>query len=86
VIIISQNLFDLDAIVYVVGEGKIVCDITTHKICDTIVILLSTYYLYSIDYKVGGNVFSFFEMCLMGNVPDKTPVSVSTFVSVLTNV
>ena len=85
VIVITNNLYDMD-IMYVVGEGNIICDITTVKICDAIVILLAAYYFYSIDVKSRKNAFSFFEMVLMGNVPDKSPVSVSTFINVLTNI
>ena len=65
VILLHEHLYNSD-IMYIVAEGKIRCDISSPKICDALVILLATYFLYNIQYsKISKNIFNFLEMALV---------------------
>jgi hypothetical protein len=73
---------------YVVAEGIIICDMSSKKISDALVILLAPYFLYNIEYsKISKNIFNFYlEMALsICVVSEKSPVSVTTFMNVLSN-
>jgi hypothetical protein len=85
VILLHEHLYNSD-IMYVVAEGIIMCDISSKKIFDALVILLATYFVYNIEYsKISKNIFNFLEMALMGVVSEKSSVSVTTFMNVLSN-
>ena len=71
---------------YVVAEGVILCEITTKTITDALVVLLGTYYLYNVAHQRGKHIYCFLDMALMGIVPEKCPVSVKSFIGVLSNV
>ena len=72
-------------VMYVVAEGTILCNVTTKKVCDALVALLATYYIYNIDQKEGKNVYCFLDMALLGIVSQKCPASVKSLISVLSN-
>lgn len=80
VIVLADNLYESN-LMYVVAEGVLLCDITTKKISDALVVLLAVYYLYNVEHKIGKNIYCFLDMVLMGIVPGKCPVSVKTMVS-----
>ena len=58
VALISPLLYEKD-IMHIVAEETVVCHITIKKICDALVVLLSTYFMSTIEYMVGKNVYSF---------------------------
>jgi hypothetical protein len=84
VILLSEDIYNSD-VMYVVAEGIVLCPITTKKIADALVILMATYYMYNINYNIGKHIFIFLEMTLMGVVSEKSPVSVTTLISMLSN-
>jgi hypothetical protein len=84
VIIITDDLYN-SVIMYVVAEGMVLCNITTNKIAGTLVVLICSYYLYNMDYKVRRNIYTFLEMTLMDIASGKSPVSVNTLISILSN-
>jgi hypothetical protein len=74
-IVMASDLYQAD-VMYVVAEGAILVDIKSRKIADALVALLATYYMYNVEQKVGGNVFCFLDMVMMGIVPPKRPLLV----------
>ena len=85
VIFLVNDLYD-SKLMYVVAEGVILCEITAKKITDAFVVLLGTYYLYNVAHQRGKHIYCFLDMALMGIVPEKCPVSVKSFIGVLSNV
>ena len=83
-IVVVDDLYDSE-IMYVVAEGTILCDVTTKKISDALVALLATYYIYNVEQSDGKNVYCFFDMVLLGVVPQKCLASVKSLIGVLSN-
>ena len=77
VIFLVNDLYDTK-LMYVVAEGVILCEITAKKITDAFVVLLGTYYLYNVAHQRGKHIYCF--------LPEKCPVSVKSFIGVLSNV
>jgi hypothetical protein len=80
-----DDLYD-SHLVYIVTEGMVLCNIMTKKLCDALVALLATYYLFNVEQNIGRNVYGFLDMALMGIIPEKCPPSVKTLIGVLSNV
>lgn len=81
---VVDDLYESD-VLYVVAEGLILCNIITKKISDALVALLATYYIYNVEQNEGKNVYCFFDMALMGIIPQKCPASVNSLIGVLSN-
>ena len=70
---------------YVVAERNILCNVTSKKVTDALLVLLATYYIYNIEYQAGKNAFCFLDMTLTGIVPVKCPTSVKSMVGIVSN-
>lgn len=69
--------FDLDKL-YVVCEGMVLCSIPHQSILDSIVTLLSSFYVFNMVYKDSKAILSFLEQALMGIGRGHTLLSVNT--------
>ena len=77
--------YDLDNI-YIACEGKILCSIPQESIIDSIVALLSSFYVFNIVYKESKAILSFLEQALMGIGRGHTLLTVNTFFNDISNV
>ena len=64
---------------YIVCEGQIICRIPQEIIVDSIVALLSSFYIYNIVYKDGKAILSFLEQSLLGIGRGHKLLAVNTF-------
>ena len=69
--------FDLDKL-YVVCEGMVLCSIPHQIILDSIVALLSSFYVCNMVYKNSKAILSFLEQAVMGIGRGHTLLSVNT--------
>ena len=69
--------FDLDQL-YIVCEGTVLCTIPHQSIVDSIVALLSSFYIFNMLYKDSKAILSFSEQTLMGIRSGNTLLSVNT--------
>ena len=69
--------FDLDQL-YIVCEGTVLCTIPHQSIVDSIVALLSSFYIFNMVYKDSKAILSFLEQALMGIGRGHTLLSVNT--------
>lgn len=71
----GENIFNLH-ILYVVAEGKFICDLSKDgKIIDAVVLLLCCYFAYNFDYVIQRNLLVFFQSTMLSINSVKTPVS-----------
>ena len=69
--------FDLDYL-YIVCEGTVLCNVPHQSIVDSIVALLSSFYIFNMVYKDSKAILSFLEQALMGIGRGHTLLSVNT--------
>ena len=69
--------FDLDQL-YIVCEGTVLCTIPHQSIVDSIVALLSSFYIFNMVYKDSKAILSFLEQALMGIGRGHTLLTVNT--------
>lgn len=69
--------FDLDKLC-IVCEGTVLCNIPHQSIVDSIVALLSSFYIFNMVYKDNKGMLSFLEQALMGIGRGHTLLSVNT--------
>lgn len=69
--------FDLDKL-YIVCEGTVLCTIPHQSIVDSIVALLSPFYIFNMVYKDSKAILSFLEQALMGIGRGHTLLSINT--------
>ena len=51
---------------YIVCEGSTLCSIPQQSIVDSIIVLLSSLYIFNMEYRKSKTILSFFETALMG--------------------
>lgn len=69
--------FDFDKL-YIVSEGMTICTIPHQSIVDSIVALLSSFYIFNMAYKDSKAILTFLEQALMGIGRGQTLLSVNT--------
>ena len=83
ILLSGSDLFDLH-LIYVVGEKRILCDVTKDdKLLDALILLLCSYFVYNFDYSLLKNVMVFLENTMLGINTSKMPVSVTQVFSAL---
>ena len=69
---------------YVVGEGRVLCDASRDdKLLDSLILLLCAHYTYNFDYKVQRNAMIFLEKATGMNYCNQIPLTVTQVFTLL---
>ena len=74
----GTSVFDT-SVMYVVGEGRVLCDASRDdKLLDCLILLICVHYTYNFDYKIQRNAMLFLEKATFGiNYNNQIPLGVT---------
>ena len=80
----GTSVFDT-SVMYVVGEGRVLCDASRDdKLLDCLILLICVHYTYNFDYKVQRNAMIFLEKATFGiNYNNQIPLGVTQVFTML---
>lgn len=84
ILLCGESLFDT-TVMYVVGDGKVLCDVSREdKLLDALMLLFCVHYTYNYDYKVQRNAMIFLEKASFGvDLHAKLPLTVTQTIKLL---
>ena len=76
-ILIAGDIFDID-LIYIVAEGRIICQLPQKSILDALLGLLGSFYIFNVSYNQSKAILTFLEQALLEIGRGQTLVTVSS--------
>ena len=77
-ILIAGDIFDID-LIYIVAEGRIICQLPQKSILDALLGLLGNCYVFNVSYNQSKAILTFLKQAVLESGRGQTLVNVSSF-------
>ena len=77
-ILIAGDIFDID-LIYIVAEGRIICQLPQKSILDALLGLLGNCYVFNVSYNQSKAILTFLKQAVLESGRGQTLVTVSSF-------